>query len=77
MKVIFGRDYNTWCKCHLCGEHGHIGENCIRTHMGKRDPTKRCFVCKEFGHLANNYMTRAIVKDEKKEKDDNIKSHMR
>ena len=73
----FGWDYNTWCRCYICGEHGHIGENFIRTHMRKRDSTKRCLVCKELGHLAKNCMNRATVEDQKKEKADNIRSQMR
>ena len=29
VKEIFGWDYNTWCRCHYCGEFGHIGMNCV------------------------------------------------
>ena len=65
MKPIFGWDYNTWCRCHYYGLFGHIGENCIKHHMRKRDTTKRCFVYIELGHLAKNYMKRGRVKDEK------------
>ena len=61
LKAIFGWDYSTWCRCYLCGEQGHTGENCIRTHMRKRDPTKRSFVCKELGHLAKNCMNQATM----------------
>ena len=61
----------------MYGEHGNIEEIFIRTHMRKRDPTKRCFVCKELGHIAKNYMGRAIVKDEKKENIENIINQMR
>ena len=49
MKAIFGWDYNTWCRCHYCGEFGHIDIN-----VRRRDTTKRCFTCRELGHLAKN-----------------------
>ena len=42
--------------------------------MRKRDPTNRCFVCIELGHLARNCMNRGKFEDEKKAKDDNIRS---
>ena len=45
--------------------------------MRKRDTTKRCFFCTELGHLAKNYMNTRRIKDEKKEKCDNIIKQMR
>ena len=77
MKAIFGWDYNTWYRCHYYGEFGHIGENCIKHHLRKRDTTKRCFVCIELGHLAKNCMNIERTEDEKKEKDDNMRRQMR
>ena len=41
VKEIFGWDYNTWCRCHYCGEFGHIAMNCVKHHMRKRNITKR------------------------------------
>lgn len=73
MKVIFGWDYNTWCRYHYCGEFGHIGEKCVKYHMRKRDATKRCFAFTKLEHLAKSFMNRGRVEDEKKEKDDKIK----
>ena len=35
VKAIFGWNYNTWCRCHYCGEFGHIGENFIKNTQGK------------------------------------------
>ena len=72
MKAIFGWDYNSWCRCYYYGEFGHIGMNCFKNDMRKRDTTKRCFTCIELGHLAKNYMNTGIIEDEKKEKVDNI-----
>ena len=65
MKAIFSWDYNTWCRCHYCGEFGHIGMNCVKHYMGKRDTTKRCFIYTKLGHTRR-------IEDEKKEKADNI-----
>ena len=48
VKAIFGWDYKTWCKCHYYQEFGHIGENCVKHHMRKRDTNRRCFICIEF-----------------------------
>ena len=45
--------------------------------MRKTDTTKRCFICTKLGHLAKNYMNTSRIKDEKKEKDDNIRKWMR
>jgi len=55
-----------------CREFGHIGMNCVKRHMRKKDTTKRCFICTELGHLAKNYMNSGIIEDEKKTKVDNI-----
>ena len=77
MKSIFGWDYNTWCRCHYCGEFKDIGINCVKHHMRKRDTTKRCFICIELGHLAKNYMNSGRTKDEKKKKANNIRKQMR
>ena len=77
MKAIFYLDYNTWCRCHYCGEFGHIGMNCVKHHMRKRDTTKRCFICTKLGHLAKNCMNTGRIEDEKKEKVDNIRKQMR
>ena len=73
MKVIFGWDYNTWCRCHYYGEFRHIGENYVKHHMRKRDTTKRCFICTELGHLVKNCMNTGRIEDEKKAKSDNIR----
>ena len=40
---IFGWDYNTWCRCHYCGEFGHIGKNCVKNHMRKKTFYKEIF----------------------------------
>ena len=77
VKEIFGQDYNTWCRCHYCGEYGHIGINCGRHHLRKKDTTIRCHTCTELGHIGKNCMNIGKVKDEKKEKLDNIKKQMR
>ena len=77
VKAIFGWDYNTWCRCHYCGEFGHIGMNCVKHHIRTRDTTKRCFICTELGHLAKNYMNNGIIEDEKKAKANNIRMQMR
>jgi len=69
MKAIFGWDYNTWCRCHYCGEFGHIGMNYVKHHMRKRDTTKRYFTCTKPGHLAKNYMNTSRIEVEK---DNNI-----
>ena len=42
--------------------------------MRKRDPTKRCSICTKLGHLVRNYMNQGKFENEKKEKDDNIRS---
>ena len=73
IKAIFGWDYNTWCRCHYCGEYGHTGINCVRHHLRKRDTTIRCYTCTELGHIAKNCMNMDRVEDEMKEKADNIK----
>ena len=44
-KLIFGWNYKIWCRYHYCGEFGHIGENCVKHHMRKKETTKRCFMC--------------------------------
>ena len=72
MKEIFGWDYNTWCRFHCYGEFRHIGMNCVKHHMRKKDTTKRCFTCTKLGHLCKNCMITDRIKDEKKEKVDNI-----
>ena len=77
LKAIFGWDYNTWCRCHYCGEFVHIGENCVKHHMRKTHITKRCFVFKECRHLAKNCMNRGKIEDEKKAKANNIIKKMR
>ena len=45
--------------------------------MRKRDTTRIRFICIELGHLAENYMNIGRIEDEKKEKDNNIRKHMR
>lgn len=70
-------DYNTWCRCHYCKEFGHIGINYVKHHTRTRDTTRRCFICTEFGHLAKNYIKIRIIEDEKKDKANNIRKHMR
>ena len=77
VKAIFGWDYNTWCRCHYRGEYGHIGINCARHHLRKRDTTIRCYTCTKLNHIANNYMNIGRLEDEMKEKVDNIKKQMR
>ena len=77
MKEIFGGDYNTWCRCHYCGEYGNIGMNCVKHHTRKRDTTIRCYTCTKLGHLAKNCMNIGRIEDEKKEKEDNIRKKMR
>ena len=62
--------------CYLCAECGHIGENCVRTHMRKRDPISRCYVCNELRHIVRNCMNIERIKDDKKEKVDNIRKEM-
>ena len=73
VKVTFGWDYNTWCRCHYCGEFGHIGMNCVKHHTRKRDTTKICFIFTKIGHLAINCMNTRRIEDEKKEKVGNIR----
>ena len=77
VKAIFGWDYNTWCICHYYGEFGHIGINCVKHHMRKRDTTRRYFICIELRHLAKNCINTGRIEDEKKDKDDNIRKQMR
>ena len=77
MKAIFGWDYNTWYRCHYCGEFGHIAMNCVKHHIRQRDTTKRCFICTKLGHLAKNCMNTRRIEDEKKARADNIKKQMR
>ena len=74
---MFGWDYNTWCRCHYCGEYGHTGINYVRHHLRKRDITVRCYTCTELGHIAKNYMNIGKIEDEKKIKADNIRKQMR
>lgn len=62
---------------YYCGEFGHIGMNCVKHHLRKRDTTRRCFICTELGHLAKNYMNTQRVEDEKKAKADNVRKQMR
>jgi hypothetical protein len=76
-KVTFSWDYNTWCRGYLCGEYGHIGPNCVRTHFRKRDPVARCFVCNEHGHIAKNCMNVERIEDEKKARVDEIRKEMK
>ena len=76
-KAIFGWDYNTWCRCHYCGEYGHIGINCTRHHLRKRDTTIRCYTCTELGHIAKNCMNIERVENEKKIKADIIRKQMK
>ena len=66
VKVIFGWDYNIWCRCHYCGEYGHIGINYARNHLRKKDTTIRCYTCTELGQIAKNCMKIGKVEDEKK-----------
>ena len=40
--------------------------------MRKRDTTKICFIYIELSHFAKNYMKTGKIKDEKKEKANNI-----
>ena len=78
MKEIFGYDYNTWCRCHYCGEFGHIGMNySLKHHMRRKDTTIRCYTYIELGHIAKNCMNIGRIEDEKKEKIDNIRKQMR
>ena len=77
VKAIFGWDYNTWCRCHYCGEYGHIGINCARHHLRKRDTTVRCYTCTKLGHIAKNCMNIEIIEDEKKTRADNIWKQMK
>ena len=76
VKAISGWDYNTWCRCHYRGEYGHIGMNCVKHHMRKKDTTIRCFTCTKLGHLAKNCMNTGITEDEKKVKANNIRKQM-
>ena len=77
LKVIFGWDYNTWCRCHYCGEYGHTRINYTRHHLIKKDTTIRCYTCTELGHIAKKYMNIGRVEDEKKAREDNIRKQMR
>ena len=77
VNAIFGWDYNTWCRCHYCGEYGHIGINCERHHLRRRDTTIRCYTCTELGHIAKNCMNTSKIEDEKKAKADNIRKQMK
>ena len=45
--------------------------------MRTRDTTRRYFICIELGHLSKNCMNTRRIKDEKKEKVDNIIKQMR
>ena len=73
VKEMFGWNYNTWCRCHYCREYGHIGTNCARHHLRKKDTTIRCYTCTKLGHIARNCMNIGKIEDEKKEKVDNIR----
>ena len=64
-------------KCYLYGEYGHIGENCVRSHMRKGDLVTRCYVCNELRHIARNCMNIERIEDEKKEKVDEIRWEMK
>ena len=77
MKAIFGQDYNTWFKCHYCEEFVHIGINCVKHHLRKRDTTKTCFIFTELGHLAKDCMNAYRIEYENKEKADNVIKQMR
>ena len=77
VKVIIGWDYNTWCRCHYYGEYGHIGINCTRHHLRKKDTTIRCYTCTKLGQIAKNCMSIGKVEDEKKARVDNIKKQIR
>ena len=74
---MFGWDYNTWYRCYLCGEYGHIGQNYVRTHFRKKDLVARCFLCNERGHIARNCMNVEKVEDEKKARADEIRREMK
>ena len=58
---------------HYCGEYGHIGENCIKHHMRKRDTTKRFCFCIKLGHLSKKCMNMGRIEVEKKDKAEKIK----
>ena len=77
MKAIFGWDYNTWCRYSYYGEYGHIGINCVRHHLRKRDTTIRCYTCTKLGHRAKNCMNIGRVEYEKKAREDKVKKQMR
>ena len=49
----------------------------MKCHMKIGNTTRRCFICIELGHLAKNCMNSRRIKDEKKEKDDNIRKKMK
>ena len=68
IKAIFGWDYKTLCKCHYCGEFGHIGMNYVKHHMRIIDTTRRCFICTNLGHLIKNCLNTGRIEDEKKAK---------
>ena len=65
------------CRCHYCGEYGHIGMNYVKHHMTRKDTTIRCYTCTELGHIAKNCMNIGRVEDEKKARADNIRKQMR
>ena len=73
MKALSGWEYNTWCRCHYCGEYGHIAMNCIKNHFRKRDTIVKCFICTKLGHIAKNCMNTGMIEDEKKAREDNIR----
>ena len=77
VKAIFGWDYNSCCRCHYYREFGHIGMNCVKHHVRRKDTTISCYTCTELGHIAKNYMNIGRIMDERKEKEDNIKKNMR
>ena len=77
LKAIFCWDYNIQYRCQYFGEFGHIGMNCVKHHMRKRDTTKRCFTCTKLSHLSKNFMNSGRIEDEKKTKVDNIQKQMR
>ena len=56
-------DYNTRYSCHYCQEHGHVLENCIRTHFSgnyKRLLSQTtCFSCLKTSHINKYCPTRS------------------
>ena len=77
VKAMFGWDYNTWCRCHYCGEYRHTSVKCVRNHLRKMDSTVRCYTCTEIGHIAKNCINIGKIDDERKAKTHNIRKKMR